>query len=141
MSGEPSTRDLAHRWLAAVRRGGCASPEALALTGPDFRLNLPRSLAPVLEGAGLEIPPERLAGIDAAVRTAFDVGRCEVARRGYDIFQGDKGGLQADLRLRTPDGQAFDVVFALTFARAGDRLSAVWVHADTAEIRRALDAA
>jgi hypothetical protein len=142
MSGDaPSTRDLARRWLAAVRRGGCASPEALALTARDFRLNLPRALADVVEGAGLDIPRDRLAAIDAAVRKVFDVDRCEVLRRGYDIFQGDRGGMQADLVLRTPTGKAFEIVFAATFARFGDKLCAVWVHADTADIKLGLAAA
>ncbi|HEY3696799.1 hypothetical protein [Phenylobacterium sp.] len=143
MSGDatPSTRDLARRWLAAVRRGGCAGAEALALTGPDFRLHLPRALSPVVAGAGLDIPRERLAGIDTAVRGVFDVDRCQVARKSYDIFQGDKGGMQAELALRTPGGKAFEIVLAITFARAGDTLSAVWVHADTAEVMHRLAAA
>lgn len=139
MPGEqPATRDLAYRWLAAVRRGGVSAPEALALTTPGFRLNLPRSLAPIVEGAGLDLPRDRLGEIDRAVRQAFDVEGCGVVRKGYDIFQGDRGGLQADLSLRTAQGEALEVQFAVTFERAADKLAAVWAHLDTAELKRAL---
>lgn len=137
MSGEEiPTRELASRWLAAVRRGGIGASDALELTTPNFRLHLPRSLAPLLKGAGLDVRHDELAGIDHEIRRVFDVQNSSVVGRGFDIFQGDRGGLQATVNLRTVSGQSFDVQCAATFQRDGDKLAAVWVHADTAEVKQ-----
>jgi hypothetical protein len=141
MPGEPpSTRTLAHAWLAAVRDHGLAGETAMALVAPDFRLNLPRTLAPLLDGAALDTPPGRLAEVDAALRTHLDLAACEITRVDYDVFQGDRGGAQAQVRVRTLKGRTLDTVAAATFQRAGDKLCAVWVHADTVDLLRALGA-
>jgi len=138
-SGEPlSTRSLAHAWLAAVREGGLSGSAAAALTSADFRLNLPRSLAPFLAGVDLDTPPARFPDVDAALKARLDLPGCEVLKVAYDVFQGDRGGVQAELRLKTVNGDAFGALAAVTFLRSGDKLAAVWVHADTSDIVAAL---
>jgi hypothetical protein len=134
------TRRLARAWMAAARNG-LASRKAMALTCADFRLNLPRSLAPLVEGAGLGLTAERLAQIDRSISGLIDVERCEVRKVDYDIFGDDRGGLQATVRIAFRSGAAADVVCAATFARAGEKLSEVWIHADTVELRNARPAA
>lgn len=138
MSGEPTTRELASRWLAAVRRGGVAAADTLELTTPDFRLHLPRSMAPLIKGAGHDLRRDQLAAIDQEARRMFDVAGSTVVARGYDIFQGDSGGLQAMLNVKTVSGQSFDVRVVATFQRDGNALAAVWVHADTLKVKQQL---
>jgi sensor domain CHASE-containing protein len=133
-----STRDLARAWIAAVRESGLGGAKALALTTADFKLNLPRSLSPHLGVAGLDTSRDQLDRVEAAVRALFDLGQITVGPPVYDIFQGDRGGVQFPVRLQPRGGTAFDTVVSLTFARAGEALSAVWVHTDTSDILLAL---
>jgi hypothetical protein len=136
-----TTRDLASRWIAAVAKGGLASEAAVALTTADFKLNLPRSLSPYLGVPGLDTPRSALAGVEAAARKLFDPGAVKVGRKVYDIFQGDRGGVQYAIRLQPRRGGApLDTVVSLTFARANDALAAVWVHLDTSDLKLTLDA-
>jgi len=142
MPGEPDrnlTRRLARAWMAAAI-SGLAANEAMALTTADFRLNLPRSLTPLLEGTGLGVPSGRLAQIDDSIRSLIDIERCKVRKVDYDIFGDERGGTQATVRIALRSGGAVDVVCAATFARSGEKLSEVWIHADTVELRSAFDA-
>ena len=136
-----TTRDLANRWIAAVAKGGLGGEAALALTTADFKLNLPRSLSPYLGVSGLDTPRSALAGVEAAARKLFDLDAVKVGRKVYDIFQGDRGGVQYEIRLQAKRGaKPLDTVISLTFARADDTLAAVWVHLDTSDLKLVLDA-
>jgi hypothetical protein len=139
-TAEPgSTRDLAYRLMRAFVSGSADLMQTGDLLHEDCRFHLPRSATGYTGGHGHDTPPTKLTEAIQAANAKLDFAKARVTRTVYDIFQGDRGGIQFFVLLAPRGADPYELQVTATFERRDDKLAAVWLHADTAMIRMMLE--